>query len=77
MLYPESVVLFTGQEYPGRPGEPRAQEHARFDAATALNALHVYIFGKDSLVAQLTLKNVESGATTVKRTPVVSLDLAA
>ena len=51
--------------------------HAAFEATTTMNALHLYIFGKDTLVAELTLKNEESAASTVKRTPAVAVNLAA
>ena len=77
MMYPASVVLFAGQDLPVIPGQGQSHEHATFAATTAMNALHMYIFGKDTLVAELTLKNQESGATTVKRTPAVSVNLAA
>jgi len=77
MMYPESVVSFAGQEFPNVPGHGHPHEHATFEATTAMNALHMYIFGKDTLVAELTLKSEESGATTVKRTPGVAINLAA
>jgi hypothetical protein len=77
MAYPESVVLFAGQEFPVIPGQGQPHENATFEATTAMNALHLYIFGKDTLVAELTLKNEESGAAAVKRTPAVAVNLAA
>jgi hypothetical protein len=77
MLYPESVVAFVGQEFPRWPGHGQMHESATFEAVTAMNALHLYIFGKDTLVAELTLRNEESGASTVKRTPGVAVNLAA
>jgi len=77
MLYPESVVAFAEQKLPGVPGRGQSHAHATFEAATAMNALHVYIFGKDTLVAELTLTNDESGVTTVMRTPAVAVNLAA
>jgi hypothetical protein len=77
MAYPQSVVNFVGQEFPRIPGQGQSHDHATFEAITAMNALHMYIFGRDTLVAELTLKNEESGATTVKRTPSVSVNLAA
>jgi len=77
MAYPESVVLFAGQEFPVISGQGQSHEHATFEATTAMNALHLYIFGKDTLVAELTLKNEESGLSTVKRTPAIAVNLAA
>jgi hypothetical protein len=77
MLYPESVAAFVWQEFPLLPGEARAHEHAVFQTVSSMNELHLYIFGKDSLVGQLTLKNEETGVETVARTHVVMVDLAA
>jgi hypothetical protein len=72
MLYPESVVAFAGQRLPSLPRDAQVGEHAAFDAVDAMNELHLYITGKGSLVAELTLKNEGSGTSTVKRTPVVA-----
>jgi hypothetical protein len=77
MLYPESVVAFATQVFPRVPRQGKSLEHATFDAVTTMNALHVYIFGKDTIIAELTLKNDESEARTVKRTPPVAVDLVA
>jgi hypothetical protein len=77
MLYPESVVAFATQAFPRVPRQGTSREHATFDAVTAMGALHMYIFGKDTIIAELTLKNDESEATTVKRTPPVAVNLAA
>jgi hypothetical protein len=77
MLYPESVVAFAAQAFPRVPRQGQSHEHATFHAVTAMNALHMYIFGKDTIVAELTLKNDESDTTTVKRTPLVAVNLAA
>jgi hypothetical protein len=77
MLYPESVVAFPGQGFPRVPRHGLTAEHATFEALTSMNALHLFIFGKDTLTAELTLKDDESGASTVKRTPSVAVDLAA
>jgi hypothetical protein len=77
MMYPESVVAFIRQEFPTVPGHGQSHEHATFETSTAMDALHMYIFGKDTLVAELTLENEESGASTVERTPVVAVNLAA
>jgi hypothetical protein len=77
MMYPTSVVMFAGQDFPRIPGHGQPHEHATFEATAAMNGLHMYIFGKDTLVAELTLKDLESGASTVKRTPVVAVNLAA
>jgi hypothetical protein len=77
MLYPESVAAFVWQEFPHSPGEARTREHAVFETVSPMFDLHLYIFGKDSLVAQLTLRNEATGAVELTRTPVVMVDLAA
>jgi hypothetical protein len=77
MLYPESVAAFVWQEFPHSPGEVRAREHAAFETVSPMRDLHLYIFGKDLLVAQLTLRNEETGVQELTRTPVVMVDLAA
>ena len=42
-----------------------------------MSDLHWYIFGKDTLVAQLTLRNEETGIETVNHSDVMRVDLAA
>ena len=42
-----------------------------------MHVLHLFAFGKDSLVARLTLRNEETGVATVRRSDVVRVDLAA
>jgi len=77
MLYPVSVAAFVWQEFPRSAGEARPREHAMFQTVGSTSDLHLYLFGKDSLVAELTLKNEETGAEELTRTPVVMVDLAA
>jgi len=77
MLYPASVAAFVWQEFPRSSGETRAREHVMFETVSPTRNLHLYIFGKDSLAAQLTLTNEETGAGELARTPVVMVDLAA
>jgi hypothetical protein len=77
MLHPESVAAFVWQEFPHSPDEARTREHAVFETVSPMRDLHFYIFGKDSLVAQLTLRNEATGAVELTRTPVVMVDLAA
>jgi hypothetical protein len=77
MLYPESVATFVWQEFPLTPGEARAHEHAVFRTVSTMSELHLYLFGQDSLMGQLTLKNEETGDEQLARTHVVLVDLAA
>ena len=77
MLYPDSAVEFDRQEFPRVPGGGNTHEHALFVMDAAMSDLHWYVFGKDTLVAELTLKNEETGIATVKRSDVLQADLTA
>src|SRR6266700_71591 len=77
MLYPDSVVAFDRQEFPRVPGGATTHELAAFETNAAMSDLHWYVFGKDTLVAQLTLRNEETGVETVKRSDVLQADLTA
>ena len=77
MLYPDSVVAFDRQEFPRVPGGASTRELTTFETVAAMSALHWYVFGKDTLVARLTLKNEETGIETVKHSDVMRVDLAA
>jgi hypothetical protein len=77
MLYPDSVVAFDRQEFPRVPGGANTPELATFETDAAMSDVHWYVFGKDTLVAQLTLKNEETGAEAVKHNDVIRVDLAA
>jgi len=48
-----------------------------FDTNVPMTDLNERLFGKDTLVAELTLKNEETGEQVVERTEEVSVDLAA
>ena len=75
MLYPDSVVAFDGEEFPRVPGGANTHELAAFETDATMRDLHWYVFGKDTLVARLTLKNEETGVATVKRSDVLQADL--
>jgi hypothetical protein len=77
MLYPDSVVAFDRQEFPRVPGGANTRELTTFEADATMSDLHWYVFGKDTLVARLTLKNEEAGVETVKHSDVMRVDLAA
>jgi len=77
MLYPDAVVAFDRQVFPRLPGGGNTHEHALFVTDAAMSDLHWYVFGKDTLVAELTLKNEETGIATVKRSDVLQADLTA
>ncbi len=77
MLYPDSVVAFDRQEFPRVPAGAKTHELAAFETNAAMSDLHWYVFGKDTLVAQLTVRNEETGVETVKRSDVLQADLTA
>ena len=77
MLYPDSMVAFDRQELPRVPGGANTRELAAFETDAAMSDLHWYVFGKDTLVARLTLRNEETGVETVKHSDVIKVDLAA
>lgn len=77
MLYPDSVVAFDRHEFPRVPGGANTSEITTFEAAARMRDLHWYVFGKDTLVARLTLRNQETGIETVQHSDVIQIDLAA
>jgi hypothetical protein len=77
MLYPDTVIAFVPQQYPRiRDGATRFEQPV-FEAVAATRDLHLYMFGQDSLVAEIRLSNEDLGTVSVKRTPVQLVDLAA
>jgi hypothetical protein len=77
MLYPERVINFVPQQFPRVRDGASGYEEPVFEAAAPTKELHLYIFGKDSLAAELRLSNEDLGTISVKRTPVTLVDLAA
>ena len=77
MLYPDAVVAFDRQEFPRLLGGGNTHEHASFVTDAAMSDLHWYVFGKDTLVAQLTLRNEETGVEALQHSDVIRVDLAA
>jgi hypothetical protein len=77
MLYPDSVAAFDRQEFPRVPGGASTREFTTFETNAAMSELHWYVFGKDTLVAQLTLRNEETGIEAVTRSNVIRVNLAA
>ena len=71
------MVAFDRQQFPRVPGGATTHEIAAFETAAAMSDLHWYVFGEDTLVAQLTLRNEETGVETVKRSDVLQADLTA
>ncbi len=77
MLDEEPVVSYHHQQFPRVAGMARRYEHVTFDTYEPMYRLHDRLIGKDKLVAQLKLKNEETGAENVERTEIVAVDLAA
>jgi hypothetical protein len=77
MLYPETVINFNLQQYPRVRDEAKAYEEPVFEAVAPTKELHLYLFGKDSLLAELRLSNEDMGTLSVKRSPTTLVDLAA
>jgi len=77
MLYPESVINFGLLQFPRIRDGASTLERPVFEAVAPTKDLHLYIFGKDSVVAELRLSNEDLGSVSVKRTPTTLVDLAA
>ena len=77
MLEEDPVVTFHHQDLPRMSGGATRSMHAEFDAVVAMTDLNEHVFGKDKLVAELKLKNEETGSELVKRSEVIAIDLAA
>ncbi|SRR6266566_7261028 len=76
MLYVPADVPFRELEFPAIGRAAVMHERAELEAEAAMRVLHRFIFGKDSLVAELTLRNEETGVATISRSDVVRVDLA-
>lgn len=77
MLYPDTVLLFEQQRFPHAPGGAKRYEHAVFETVAAMSDLHLYVFGKDTLLAEVTLTNEETGSEHHERSKTIAVDLAA
>ena len=75
MLYPETVITFDQQAFPSVFRATNSHQHVVFEAVALMRDLHSYIFGKDTLVAEPTLKNGETGAEVIARTGSVAVAL--
>jgi hypothetical protein len=77
MLYEPAEVPFHKVEFPPIGRTARTQERVELQAEAAMHVLHRFVFGKDSLVAELTLRNQETGEETIERSSVLRVNLAA
>ena len=70
-------MTYHPKQFPSVPGAAVRNEHAVFDTVTEMSQMHQSVVGKDQLVAELRLKNTETGTEDVKRSDVIGMDLAA
>ena len=77
LLEQDPVVTYRHHSYPRFASEGRQYEHAVFETNVSMAAMNEHIFGKDTLVAELTLKNEETGEQVVERSEEIKIDLAA
>jgi hypothetical protein len=77
MLDTDPVLAYRTVTFPSERGEGRRLEHVVFAEYVAMDSLHDRLIGKDKLVAELRLKNTETGTEDVKRTEQLTVDLAA
>jgi len=73
----DPVLEYRYRTFPREQGEAGYFEHVVFDEYVPTDSLHDRLIGKDKLVAELRLKNEETGAEDVKRTEELAVDLAA
>jgi hypothetical protein len=76
LLDADPVLTYPHHSFP-RSNGARRHEHPVFASDVPLYTLNERVFGKDKLVAELTLTNVESGTEQVLRTEEIAIDLAA
>jgi hypothetical protein len=77
LLDEDPVVTFHHHSYPRHASQGRTYEHAVFDTNVSMAIMNEHLFAKDTLVAELTLKNEETGEQVVERTEEIKIDLAA
>lgn len=76
MLYEPDEVHFLGQEFPRTGHAATMHEQATFESQAAMHVLHRFVLGKDTLVAELTLRNEETGESNVMRSKPLRVDLS-
>jgi hypothetical protein len=70
------VVTYPDITFPRGAVQAERYDRAIFADATPMNNLHERLIGKDKLVAELKLKNTETGEEVTLRTEIVDVDLA-
>ena len=77
LLTDDPVVTYRNHSYPRYGHAARRYEHAVFETTVPMFDLNERLFGKDTLVAELRLRNDETGQEVVERTEEIKVDLAA
>lgn len=75
MVYAPTVAAFANQHFPRVASPANRHEHVVFETDAPMHDLHVYVFGKDTLLAEVTLTNEETGADVVTRSKALAVDL--
>jgi hypothetical protein len=73
----DPMLTFHAHSYPRERYGARHYERAVFETNVDMDSLHEQLLGKDNLVAELRLKNQETGTEDVARTDAIAVDLAA
>jgi hypothetical protein len=71
------VISYNEKTFPLLPGEGRHREHIIFDSYDQVDTQHNLLIGKDKLVAEIHLRNLETHAEIITRTETIEVDLAA
>lgn len=77
LLDEDPVLTYRERHYPHGDDGARQHEHAEFYTDVPMYTLNERLLGKDKLVAEVTLRNDETGSQNVARTDEIAVDLAA
>ena len=73
----DPVITYHEQVFPRVRGTGRRYEHVVFETSTTMDDLHERLIGKDKLIADIRLRNGETGDEQKLRTEEIAIDLAA
>ena len=71
------VVTFRQRVFPRPPKRASRYAHAAFEKFVPMGEMNEHVFGKDSLVAEVTLRNEATGVADVRRSEAVAVYLVA
>lgn len=77
LLDEDPVVSYQDIRFPRTAAEARRFEHAVFENYVPMDNLHERLIGKDKLVAEIKLRNDETGGEVTQRSEDIDVDLAA